>query len=280
MLPLTTKGDIYTFSTTAARVAVGANDTILTADSAQATGVKWSATFAGLTTHAAAADPHAGYVLESLFDAKADLIVASAADTPARMAVGADGTLFQARAAATNGLEWTLALTGAYTFSGATAFTAAGTAIAVTNTLTATNLSSTALLVTNVYDASLGARFVLNNSAPHVNIYGTVVFIPQAEQSIAVSAPIVVSAYIVQVSTTTAANMTATPTIANGTDGQVCIVINTGTNTFTLQDQGTLGSSNLRLSATGVALATRDSIMLMYHTDAGDWVQIGQTNVI
>jgi hypothetical protein len=40
--PLTTKGDVYTYSTTDARLAVGANGTILTADSAEATGLKWT----------------------------------------------------------------------------------------------------------------------------------------------------------------------------------------------------------------------------------------------
>jgi hypothetical protein len=39
--PLTTKGDLYTYSTVDARLAVGANGTVLTADSAEATGLKW-----------------------------------------------------------------------------------------------------------------------------------------------------------------------------------------------------------------------------------------------
>lgn len=47
--PLTTKGDLYTFSTVNARLAVGANNTILVADSAQTTGNKWTATLTGLT---------------------------------------------------------------------------------------------------------------------------------------------------------------------------------------------------------------------------------------
>jgi hypothetical protein len=46
---LTTKGDIYaaTAASTPARLGVGANDTILTADSSTATGLKWAAPAAG-----------------------------------------------------------------------------------------------------------------------------------------------------------------------------------------------------------------------------------------
>ena len=40
--PLTTKGDVWGYSTTNARVAVGTNGQILTADSTEATGVKWA----------------------------------------------------------------------------------------------------------------------------------------------------------------------------------------------------------------------------------------------
>jgi hypothetical protein len=40
---VTTKGDLLTYDTTAARIGVGANGTVLTADSAETTGLKWVA---------------------------------------------------------------------------------------------------------------------------------------------------------------------------------------------------------------------------------------------
>lgn len=45
--PLTTKGDIYTYSTADARLPVGTNGQVLTADSAEATGLKWTTPSAG-----------------------------------------------------------------------------------------------------------------------------------------------------------------------------------------------------------------------------------------
>jgi hypothetical protein len=48
--PLTTKGDLYTYSTTDARLPVGTNGHTLVADSATATGLKWAAASSGAIT--------------------------------------------------------------------------------------------------------------------------------------------------------------------------------------------------------------------------------------
>ena len=47
--PVTTKGDVFTFSTIPTRLGVGANNTVLTADSAEATGLKWASASADKT---------------------------------------------------------------------------------------------------------------------------------------------------------------------------------------------------------------------------------------
>jgi hypothetical protein len=48
--PLTTKGDLYGFSTLDARIPVGTNNQVLTADSAQALGLKWATPTSGSYT--------------------------------------------------------------------------------------------------------------------------------------------------------------------------------------------------------------------------------------
>lgn len=89
------KGDLIagTAADTVARLAVGTNGFVLTADSAEATGLKWAA--AG-----------GGGIPATIFDVKGDLIAASAADTAARLAVGTNGQFLRADSAQATGLIW------------------------------------------------------------------------------------------------------------------------------------------------------------------------------
>jgi len=73
--PLTTKGDLYTFSTSDARLGVGANGTTLVADSAEATGLKWATptsssglTLISTTTMSAVASQSINDVFSTTYD--------------------------------------------------------------------------------------------------------------------------------------------------------------------------------------------------------------------
>lgn len=93
---LTTKGDIVvaTAADTGSRLGVGSNNQVLTADSAQATGVKW-ATPTSTTTVAT----------DTIWDAAGDLAVGSGADTAAKLAKGTALQVLRVNGGAT-ALEW------------------------------------------------------------------------------------------------------------------------------------------------------------------------------
>jgi hypothetical protein len=71
--PLTTKGDLYTYSTVDARLPIGTNDYVLTADSTQATGMKWAASSSGFS------DP---------MTTRGDIIYKNSAGTTTRLGAG------------------------------------------------------------------------------------------------------------------------------------------------------------------------------------------------
>ena len=87
--PLTTKGDIFAFSTVDARLPAGTNETRLVADSAQTLGLKY---VADTTNYAIAA--------------KGDLLVGTAADTLDALSVGTNDQILVADSTASTGLKW------------------------------------------------------------------------------------------------------------------------------------------------------------------------------
>ena len=77
-----------------------------------------------------------GGIQPTLLDAKADLITATANDTPARLGVGANGTVLTADSAEATGLKW--AATGAPTAQGVAVYNSTDQSIASGSYTTAT----------------------------------------------------------------------------------------------------------------------------------------------
>jgi hypothetical protein len=96
LAPTTTKGDLIVHNgTDNIRQAVGTDGHVLTADSAQTSGVKW------------ALNP-----VSDLVTTKGDILAATAGDTLARVGVGTDGHVLTADAASTAGVKWAAASGG------------------------------------------------------------------------------------------------------------------------------------------------------------------------
>lgn len=153
---LTTKGDLLVTDGSALnRLAAGTNDYLLVADSAQTNGVKWAQiNAAGIASDAvttakildsnvttakiadnavtAAKLATSAAIQPTIVDAKGDLISASAADTPARLAVGTNGQVLTVDSGETTGLKWATPIS-----AGVTA--AAGATVATSQTTTSTS---------------------------------------------------------------------------------------------------------------------------------------------
>ncbi len=122
------KGDLAVGSgaDAADNLTVGANDTILMADSAQTLGLKWVAPISPSAVSTAAAEGtgdnfsrgdhvhahEAAHIAhDSLWDAKGDIVAGTAADTASRLAVGANDTVLTADSTQATGLKWATAST-------------------------------------------------------------------------------------------------------------------------------------------------------------------------
>jgi hypothetical protein len=100
------KGDLAvgTGANAAARLAAGTNGYVLSADSAEATGLKWIAA------------PTGGDVAtDTLWDAKGDLVVGTGANAAARLPAGTNGYVLSADSAEATGLKWIVAPSGSGT---------------------------------------------------------------------------------------------------------------------------------------------------------------------
>jgi hypothetical protein len=111
----------------------------------------------------------------------------------------------------------------------------------------------------------------------------TTVVTPSVATMSGVSSVIAPNATAKRLNNTSGSNpliLTSAPTIADGRDGQLLLVVNASTNAVRLTDQGTLASSNLRLATATLDLGTRDSVLLYFSATVGDWLEVCRTNVL
>ena len=104
--PLTTKGDLFTYDTGDQRLAVGANGTVLTADSAEATGVKWVAPSAGFESYEEEFTAAGG--TETFTLANTAAVNANMLSGRTILGVYRNGVRNRYQATATTALEWDL----------------------------------------------------------------------------------------------------------------------------------------------------------------------------
>jgi hypothetical protein len=92
-----------------------------------------------------------GGIQPTIFDAKADILTATAADTPARLAVGANDTVLTADSSTATGLKWAAPAGGGANW---TLLNAGGTNLTGATTITVSGISSAEQILILVEDAS------------------------------------------------------------------------------------------------------------------------------
>ena len=119
------------------------------------------------------------------------------------------------------------------------------------------------------------SALVVDASAEEVKIGAELVYTPSATQSItATSDAISANATMIVLNPSSNLTLVSTPTIANGTTGQILYITcgNAEVNTVTLQDQDTLASSNLQLGGATRSIKGRDVLQLLF--DGTNWLEV------
>jgi hypothetical protein len=99
-------------------------------------------------------------IQNAIVDAKGDLIAATAADTPARLAVGTNGQLLTADSTAATGLAWATVSSGGMTLLSTTTLSGSSTSISITPT----GYNEIQIIVSGVSNGSNGNLFMRINS--------------------------------------------------------------------------------------------------------------------
>lgn len=237
--PLTTKGDIYTYSTTNDRLPVGTNGQVLSADSAEATGLKWI-TVSGTGTVTSVSVTTANGISGSVATATTTPAITLTLGAITPSSVASTGTVTGTNLSGTNTGDQTITLTGDASGSGTGS-------IAVTNSV---NLTNTATL-TNKRITQRVLALSANSATPAINTDNyDVVHITAQTAAI----------------TSFTTNLTGTPV-----DGDRLRISITGTGAVALTWGASFESSgNVTLPTTTVS-TTRLDVGFFWNTESNKW---------
>jgi hypothetical protein len=141
-----------------------------------------------------------------------------------------------------------------------------------------TDLTVTGTL-TAATSATSGNQTVTGNSTVTGDraVAGRNVITPTSMTGVTVSSSVPAAAsYYILTSTSGALVMTATPAVSTttATNGQTMILRGvSASNTFTLQDQGTLSGSLLELGASTRVISDKKVLSLIYDSTLGEWLE-------
>lgn len=124
----------------------------------------------------------------------------------------------------------------------------------------------------------LSANFGIGTNSPDtsLDLSGTLSYTPSATQLITnASETVLANAALIILDPNNNYTLTSTPTIADGSLGQIVRIIcdNTEANIVTFQDQDALAGTNLQLGAAGRAISGKDELRLLF--DGTDWIEDG-----
>ncbi len=203
--------------------------------------------------------PHThAYIPEAIFDAKGDIIAATAADTASRLAVGANNTVLTADSTQATGLKWATPAGGGKVLQVVQASSTTSTYVASTtytdSTLTATitpSLSSSKILVMvsqnfyttrSIETCAAGIQLVRGSTSvfdtTKTTAFGQEIYTSATEQGVVLYAyvPII---YLDSPATTSATTYKTQIAVLNTANGGACIAqSNSAPSTITLLEIG------------------------------------------